>query len=76
MGNIPDVLIAITAARQQKGDILQVSNRVDIIRTLFFSKCSVQVLSYADVQRISRKLADVVHVIDEHLQVAIHLLRF
>src|SRR5262245_44369309 len=72
MHNIGNINVRVASSPEHLGDILKVGDGLEVVRTLFFAECAIEIGSYADMKSITRKLTNMIHMIDDDLQTAIH----
>ena len=72
MHNIFNICGRVAAAVQQGGQGLEVGDGFEVVGALFAAEGAVEVGADADVEAIASELADMVEVVDQHFEVAIH----
>ncbi len=63
-----DVPLRITARFENRRQLLQIGDSVDVVRRLFGAEFPVQMAAHGDVARVSRQLADIIDVVDNIFQ--------
>src|SRR6185312_13804644 len=67
-----DIRCGPAPSGQQGWECLQVGDRFQVVRTLLFPECTVEIGPDAYMNRITRYLADMIEVIGKFTQVASH----
>lgn len=67
-----DVFWGIAFFAEQVGKFLEVGYGLEVVGALFAAEGTVEVGANADVERVAGELADVVEVVDERFEVAVH----
>ncbi len=71
MENMADISGGVPPFSQQRGHLLQIGDRLQIIRALLLSKPAIQIGTHPHMQGVTGYLADMIQVIDHFLQVAL-----
>jgi hypothetical protein len=63
--DIFDVRRTVATGLQNRFQLAEIGNGVEVVRRLFRAETSIEIAAYGDVTRVARELADVVHVVDD-----------